>query len=93
MWNVSHELEFEHLALFGKVMEPLGDGALLKEVCYWVWALKSYSLAPLAALPLSPECKYNAFRQPPAPAIKLFWLPKLYPSVIGNQKKPRPPFP
>lgn len=31
MWNVSHELEFEHLPLFGKVIEPLGDGALLKE--------------------------------------------------------------
>lgn len=29
--------------------------------------LKSYSLAPLVALSLSPECKYNAFSQPPAP--------------------------
>lgn len=41
---------FEHLVEFEKVLEPLGGGVLLEEVCCWEQALGSYSLIPLAVL-------------------------------------------
>lgn len=41
---------FEHFVLlavlFGNVVEPLGDGTLLEQVCNKAWALSVYSLTP-----------------------------------------------
>lgn len=38
--------------MFGKVMEPFGNGVLLKEVCYWGRTFRFYSLPLLPVDPL-----------------------------------------
>ena len=43
------------VGLFGKVVEPLGDRASLKEVGPWGWVLMSYILAPLPVCSLLPN--------------------------------------
>lgn len=43
--------------LVDKVMEPLGDGALLEEICLWGLALGFSSLTPLPTLFLLLECR------------------------------------
>lgn len=47
------------VVLFGKAMEPLGGGVLLKEVHHWRLTLKVYSLAPFAVLLLFLVCGLN----------------------------------
>lgn len=41
------------MALFGKIMEPVGDAALLEEVCPWGKTLRVRSLASLPVCFLS----------------------------------------
>lgn len=39
-----------------KAVEPSGSGALLEEVCQWLWTLRFYCLVPLAVLSLLLDC-------------------------------------
>lgn len=41
---------------FERLMEPLGDGTLLREVPPWGWALRFYSQGPLPVLLLGVLC-------------------------------------
>lgn len=69
----------QRVALFGKVVGPLGEGALLEEQYHWVWALRFYSLIPLPA------------SSPPPNKLLQSYFPLLTDSVFpgaSNQNKP-----
>ena len=69
------------MAVFGKVMEPLGGGALLKEVHYWRWVLRVYKLTPLLVPSLCFLCMdENVTSQLPVPTTMLS-LPVSRPSL------------
>lgn len=57
--------------LVDKVMEPLGDGDLLEEICLWGLALGFSSLTPLPTLFLLLECRGNVTDQLHAHVIML----------------------